>query len=101
MLSLTIANVSQLKSLFIHTLTFPPMPDAPDGKPLLDFVTDIASFSGPCVPVLGMLLMGATLGRLSVKSLPKGFWKSVVLMAGLKLVMGKIFPPLAGEQVNK
>ena len=55
---------------------------------------DIATFSGPCTPVLGMLLLGAALSRLSLKSLPKGFWKSAALMAVFKLVIGKTFSPL-------
>lgn len=74
------------------------MPDAPDQRPPLDFVIDISSFAGPAVPVLGMLLLGAALSRLSMKSLPKGFWKSAVMMAGLKLVVGEsLFLFIEGE----
>ncbi|KAI5807603.1 hypothetical protein DFH27DRAFT_546979 [Peziza echinospora] len=87
--SIVIANVPQLKALFIHTPEFS-MRDAPDSRPPLDFIMEITGFAGPCVPVLGLLLLGAAFSRLSIKSLPQGFWKSVVAMACLKLVVGPI-----------
>lgn len=65
------------------------MPQAPDQRPPLDFVMEIATFAGPTVPVFGMLLLGAALSRLSMVGLPKGFWKAAVMMAGLKLVIGE------------
>lgn len=64
------------------------MPQAPDQRPPLDFFMEIAVFVGPTVPVLGMLLLGAALSRLSMSGLPTGFWKAAVMMAGLKLVVG-------------
>lgn len=88
--SLIIANVPTLKALFVQT-TDVNMPPAPDQKPPLDFVMEIAIFAGPTVPVLGMLLLGAALSRLSMGGLPQGFWKAVVMMAGLKLVVGELF----------
>lgn len=73
------------------------MPAAPDQKPPLDFVMDIAGFAAPTVPVLGMLLLGAALSRLSMSGLPKGFWKAAALMAVLKLIIGEYpFPFLSG-----
>ncbi|KAI5785871.1 auxin efflux carrier [Geopyxis carbonaria] len=87
-ISLIIANVLPLKSLFVRT-NFD-MPDAPDAKPPLDFIMEICSFGGLAVPVLGMTLLGAALGKLSLSNLPKGFWKSVLAMAILKLVIGPI-----------
>jgi hypothetical protein len=86
-LALVVANVPQLKALFVRTDSFT-MPSAPDGRPPLDFVMEIASFGGSAVPVIGMVLLGTALSKLTVKSLPKGFWKSVVSMAFLKLVVG-------------
>lgn len=67
------------------------MPEAPDQNPPLDFIMDLATFAQPTVPVLGLILLGANLSRLSMKGLPKGFWKSAVLMAVLKLIVGKIY----------
>lgn len=65
------------------------MPQAPDQRPPLDFVMEITAFAGPTVPVVGMLLLGAALSRLSMAGLPKGFWKAAMMMAGLKLIVGK------------
>lgn len=56
---------------------------------------EIASFAGPTVPVLGMLLLGAALSRLSMKGLPEGFWKAAVMMAVLKLVVGEFYTPFS------
>lgn len=86
-IGLVIANVVQLKALFVHTKQ-DIIPNAPDDKPPLDFVMEICKFGGDTTPVIGMVLLGAALSRLSVKNLPKGFWKSVVLMGVLKLVVG-------------
>ena len=89
--SIVIANVPPLKALFIHTPEFS-IRDAPDSRPPLDFIMEITGFAGPCVPVLGLLLLGAAFSRLSIKSLPQGFWKSVAAMACLKLVVGMLIP---------
>lgn len=40
--------------------------------------------------VMGMILLGAELSKLSFNGLPKGFWKSAVSMAVLKLVVGPV-----------
>ncbi|KAG0138187.1 hypothetical protein HOY82DRAFT_596959 [Tuber indicum] len=101
--SLVIANVPYLKALFVDTPTVSKskIPNAPDNKPPLDFMMDIATFSGPCVPVLGMLLIGAALSRLSMNNLPKGFWKAALLMALLKLVLGPIIGIAWTTQLKK
>ncbi|KAF8474234.1 auxin efflux carrier [Kalaharituber pfeilii] len=98
--SIIIANVQPLKALFIHTPNFS-MDDAPDHKPPLDFIMEITRFAGPCVPVLGLILLGAAFSRLSVKNLPKGFWKSIVAMAVLKLVVGPIIGMVWTTQLAK
>lgn len=87
--SIIIANIQSLKALFVHTTAFS-IPDAPDHKPPLDFIMEITRFATPCVPVLGMILVGAAFSRLSIKALPKGFWKTVVVMAVFKLVVGTL-----------
>lgn len=71
------------------------MPQAPDQRPPLDFLMEIAVFAGPTVPVIGMLLLGAALSRLNMSGLPKGFWKAAVMMAGLKLVVGEFLFPIS------
>lgn len=94
--SIVIANVQPLKALFVHTATFS-LKDAPDDKPPLDFLMEITSFAGPAVPVLGLTLLGAALSRLTLKGLPKGFWKAVLCMAILKLIVCK--PSISANQI--
>ncbi|KAH8150835.1 uncharacterized protein LAJ45_05016 [Morchella importuna] len=89
LVSLVAANIPEFKALFVKTPGVN-MPEAPDQNPPLDFIMDLATFAQPTVPVLGLILLGANLSRLSMKGLPKGFWKSAVLMAVLKLIVGPI-----------
>ena len=96
--SLVVANVQILKALFIPVLGYNSIGNAPDDKPPLDFIMEITRFAGPCVPVLGLILLGAIFSRLSIKSLPKGFWKSIVAMAVLKLVVGLFFPRIRSHR---
>jgi predicted permease len=89
--SMTVTMVPPLRRLFYIEPTAPQdqygIPEAPDGLPVLDFVIDFTSFIGnACVP-LGLSMLGATIARLEVKQLPKGFWKSILLMSVLKLVV--------------
>lgn len=63
------------------------IPDAPDGRPALSFVMDITSFVGACEVPLGLATLGATIARLSLKSMPKGFWQTVVALTLGKLVI--------------
>lgn len=99
-LGLVVANVRQLKALFVPVLPAV-MPNAPDDKPPLDFLMEICSFGGDTVPVIGMVLLGAALSRLSITTLPKGFWKSVGCMALLKLGLGKCAGVGGGDEGMK
>lgn len=74
------------------------IPSAPDGRAPLSFIMDFASFVGNAEVPLGLATLGATISRLSLKGLPKGFWKSVVTMTVLKLV---VLPIIAIAWANK
>lgn len=87
--SLIVANVPQLKALFVKTEGIH-IGNAPDGKPPLDIVMEIAKFSEPLVPILGLTLLGAAMSRLTIKSLPKGFFISIFSMSTLKLIVSPI-----------
>lgn len=63
------------------------IPDAPDGGPVLGFVMDFTSFVGNATVPLGLCMLGATMSRLGIGKLPRGFWKSILLMAVFKLVV--------------
>ncbi|CCX04587.1 Similar to Protein ECM3; acc. no. Q99252 [Pyronema omphalodes CBS 100304] len=86
---LIVANISPLKALFVPTDQYK-MPNAPDHRPPLDFIMEICNFGGSAVPMIGTILLGAALARLKINGLPKGFWKSALGMAVLKLVVGPI-----------
>jgi len=86
-IGLIVANIPPIKALFVKTDEFD-MSSAPDDKPPLDFIMEICTFGGSAVPVIGMLLVGANLSRMSTKNLPNGFWKATVMMSVLKLIVG-------------
>lgn len=88
-IALIVANVPPLKALFVRTSNFD-MPSAPDSKPPLDVVMEIGKFAGPLVPIMGLTMLGAAMSRLTIKSLPKGFWSTVSVMSVLKLVVSPI-----------
>lgn len=98
--SLIVANVQPLKALFIHTGSFS-VKDAPDQRPPLDFIMETARFVGPSAPVMGLMLLGAAFSRMSIKSLPKGFWKSIIVMAIFKLVISPIIGMVWTTQLAK
>ncbi|KAK9456629.1 auxin efflux carrier [Dipodascopsis uninucleata] len=83
--AIVIAIISPVKRLFV--VTDYDLSDAPDGKPILDFVMDFTSFIGQASVPLGLSLLGSSIGRLKINGLPKGFWKCIALIALLKLVV--------------
>ncbi|KAK6520102.1 Protein M3, variant 3 [Arthrobotrys conoides] len=87
--ALVIAVVPQLRALFVPT-TGVKMPNAPDGRPPLDFILQFASYGGQLSPVMGLAMLGAALSRISVRQLPKGFWMSIAATCFLKLIIGPI-----------
>lgn len=99
--SLTITMIPWVRRLFYldpDTNKTYGIPQAPDGLPILDFAIDFTSFIGnACVP-LGLAMLGATIARINIHSLPRDFWQSSLLMCLLKLV---ILPIIALLWVTK
>lgn len=87
--SLIIALSPPLKALFVPTNFH--MPNAPDGQPPLSFVIDITSYVGAASVPIGLLLLGATIARLKVKKVVPGFWKTVVMITAVRLIIMPIF----------
>ncbi|EWC43647.1 hypothetical protein DRE_01534 [Drechslerella stenobrocha 248] len=87
--ALVIAIVPYLRALFVTTEKIA-MPNAPDGRPPLDFIIQFASYGGQLSPVMGIAMLGAALSRIRVRHLPKGFWISIVATCVLKLVLGPV-----------
>ncbi|ODV94696.1 hypothetical protein PACTADRAFT_69610 [Pachysolen tannophilus NRRL Y-2460] len=99
-LSITISMIPWVKALFVTT-TQVSLPNAPDGMPPLSFLMDFATYvSEACVP-LGLLLLGATLARLSVGKMPKGYWKVPLSLTLLRLIILPIIGVLFNHRLNK
>jgi hypothetical protein len=65
----------------------PHIRDAPDGLPPLDFIMNICAFLGNAVVPLGLAMLGATVARMRLTSLPKGYWKTIGLIVVFKLIV--------------
>ncbi|CAL9737146.1 protein Ecm3p [Monosporozyma servazzii] len=85
LLGIICALIPWVKACFVNTYVH--VHNAPDGKPVLNFLMDFTGYIGnACVP-LGLLLLGGTLARLQVSSLPKGFVRSAIMMSIFRLVV--------------
>lgn len=85
-IAIIIAMIPWVKALFVQTNVS--MPNAPDGNPPLSFIIDFTEYLGnACVP-LSLLLLGATISRLNVKSIPPGFqWTALSVAVGRLIIM--------------
>ncbi|SCU94093.1 LAFA_0F19812g1_1 [Lachancea sp. 'fantastica'] len=100
-LALIIAFVPWLKALFVTTHNTPKIKQAPDAQPALSFLMDFTSYIGAASVPFGLLLLGATLGRLKIGKLYPGFWKSAGLLVILKLCVMPIFGVLWCDRLVK
>ncbi|CAI4046219.1 uncharacterized protein SKDI_12G1980 [Saccharomyces kudriavzevii IFO 1802] len=95
-LGIVCALIPWVKACFVSTYVH--VHKAPDGEPVLNFLMDFTEYIGnACVP-LGLLLLGGTLARLEIKSLPPGFIKSALLMTCCRLI---VIPIIGVLWVNK
>ncbi|KAL6945233.1 hypothetical protein ACO0QE_002682 [Hanseniaspora vineae] len=84
-LGFVVAMIPWVKALFVHTYVH--VHQAPDKQPVLNFIMDFTSYvSQACVP-LGLLMLGATIGRLEVQKLQPGFWRSAMWMTFVRLIL--------------
>lgn len=85
LLGIIVALIPWVKACFVDTYVH--VHKAPDKEPVLNFLMDFTGYIGnACVP-LGLLLLGGTLARLEINSLPKGFIKSAIMMTIFRLVV--------------
>ncbi|KAH3677615.1 hypothetical protein WICMUC_001718 [Wickerhamomyces mucosus] len=82
--ALLVAFVPWLKSLFVIN-TQVELPNAPDGLPPLNFIMDYTAYIGAASVPFALMTLGACIARLSIGSLPKGFWKTALLLVILRL----------------
>ncbi|QEU59623.1 Ecm3 [Kluyveromyces lactis] len=100
-LALLIAFVPWLKALFVTTSNGPYIHPAPDGQPALNFIMDYTGYLGNASVPFGLMLLGATLGRLKIKKLYPGFWKSAAILVILRLCIMPIFGVLWCDRLVK
>ncbi|ODQ65277.1 auxin efflux carrier [Nadsonia fulvescens var. elongata DSM 6958] len=86
-ISIIICMVKPLRSLFFLDAANTTFHRAPDGQPVLHFLMDFTMFVGNATVPCGLCMLGATMARLKIGTLPQGFWKSVLVMTVAKLVV--------------
>lgn len=85
LLGIVCAMIPWVKALFVPTYVH--VHKAPDGLPVLNFIMDFSQYIGnACIP-LGLILLGGTIARLQVKSIPKGFLKVALTMSVIRLAI--------------
>ncbi|QLG70369.1 hypothetical protein HG535_0A03080 [Zygotorulaspora mrakii] len=100
-LALTIAFIPWVKALFVTTSSTPNLNQAPDQQPALSFVMDYTNYIGAASVPFGLLLLGATLGRLKLTKLYPGFWKSALTLVVLRMCIMPIFGVLWCDRLVK
>lgn len=100
-LALIIAFIPWVKALFVTTSNTPKISQAPDNQPALSFLMDYTSYVGAASVPFGLILLGATLGRLKIQKLYPGFWKSSVVLVILKMCVMPIFGILWCDRLVK
>lgn len=83
--SIAVAMLPPLKALFVPAKF--KIPNAPDGQPPLSFVIDLTSYIGAASVPLGLLLLGATISRLKIRTMPAGFWKTALAVPIMRLII--------------
>lgn len=100
-LALIIAFIPWVKALFVTSSHTPHIRQAPDDQPALSFIMDFTGYVGAASVPFGLLLLGATLGRLKLKKLYPGFWKSAALLVILRQCIMPIFGVLWCDRLVK
>lgn len=101
LVALIIAFIPWVKALFVTTDKTPNMKQAPDGLPPLNFIMDYTNYLGSASVPFGLMLLGATLGRLKIKKLYPGFWKTAVCLVILRQCVMPIFGVLWCDRLVK
>ena len=100
-LALIIAFIPWVKALFVTTSNTPKIKQAPDNAPALTFIMDFTSYVGAASVPFGLILLGATLGRLKIGKLYPGFWKSAEVLVFLRQCIMPIFGVLWCDRLVK
>lgn len=85
-LSIAIAMIPWVQALFVVTPQAHLSP-APDGDPPLSFIMDFAGYIGAAEVPIGLLLLGGTIGRLNLFSIPLHVWKVPLAVVFVRLFL--------------
>ncbi|CDO94025.1 unnamed protein product [Kluyveromyces dobzhanskii CBS 2104] len=84
-LGIVCSMIPWVQALFVNTYVH--VHHAPDKLPVLNFIMDATAYIGnACIP-LGLLLLGGTIARLKIGSLPKGFLTVAIAVATIRLAV--------------
>lgn len=100
-LALTIAFIPWVKALFTTSSNTPKIKQAPDNAPALAFIMDFTAYVGAASVPFGLILLGATLGKLKIGKLYPGFWKSAFVLVFLRQCIMPIFGVLWCDRLVK
>ncbi|CAI4049997.1 hypothetical protein SKDZ_14G2280 [Saccharomyces kudriavzevii ZP591] len=100
-IALVVAFIPWVKALFVTTANTPHIRQAPDNAPPLSFFMDFTSYVGAASVPFGLILLGATLGRLKIGNLYPGFWKAAVVLVILRQCVMPIFGVLWCDRLVK
>ncbi|GMG55695.1 unnamed protein product [Ambrosiozyma monospora] len=98
--SITVCMIPWVKALFVNNKQAHLSP-APDGLPPLSFIMDFTSYIGAAQVPFGLLLLGGTIGRLKVKKLPKGLWRTPVSLTLIKLFVFPVIGCALNSKIHK
>ncbi|CAI4036012.1 hypothetical protein SMKI_14G2260 [Saccharomyces mikatae IFO 1815] len=100
-IALIVAFIPWVKALFVTTANTPHIRQAPDNAPPLSFFMDFTGYVGAASVPFGLILLGATLGRLKIGNLYPGFWKAAVALVILRQCIMPIFGVLWCDRLVK
>ncbi|CDR40578.1 CYFA0S05e02058g1_1 [Cyberlindnera fabianii] len=93
-----VAMIPWVRALFVKNSI--DISSAPDDLPPLNFVMDFTIYIGNAAVPMGLFLLGGTLARLKIESIPKGFWKVVLFMVACRLVIMPIIGVLYTNRLH-
>lgn len=83
-ISITICMIPWVQALFVIT-SQAHVPPAPDGDPPLSFIMDLAGYVGAAEVPFGLLMLGGTIGRLNLSTIPLRVWRVPIAVTFARL----------------
>ena len=83
-ISIAICMIPWVQALFVVTPQAH-VPPAPDGDPPLSFLMDLAGYVGAAEVPFGLLMLGGTIGRLNLSTIPLRVWRVPIAVTFARL----------------